>query len=171
MTHNKPLPHEHSPYLGYYIGLVPSENLIEELTLNYQNNTLLLKTLTESQLNYQYSSGKWTIKEILQHLIDTERIFAYRCLRFARQDKTDLCGFEQDNYIAPAKAHLRTLNSLLHEYETVRHASISLINTFDTEMWQQTGTVNNKPVSVRALGYAIAGHEIHHINIIKQRYI
>ena len=123
------------------------------------------------KLTYRYAENKWTIKEILVHIMDDERIYAYRALRIARNDKTPLPGFEQDDYVPFSKANQRSLASILREYKTVRQATVSLFTSFNMEDLLRIGTANDHPVSVRALAWHIAGHELHHLNIIKERYL
>jgi len=120
---------------------------------------------------YRYAEGKWTIREILIHLIDMERIYGYRMLRFARNDQTILPGFDADKYILLSNANARDISDLLNELEAVRYSTIALLNGFTDEALLQTGIMNGHPVSVRALVYHIAGHELHHMDIIKKRYL
>jgi len=130
-----------------------------------------MKSIPEDKLYYRYDEGKWTIKEILVHIIDDERIYAYRALRFARKDSTELAGFDQENYAVNSGANKRSIESILHEFETVRKATISLFESFTDEALTSSGIANGNKVSVRALGYHIAGHEKHHVNIIRERYL
>ena len=120
---------------------------------------------------FRYAEGKWTIKDIILHLIDAERIFAYRALRIARNDNTALPGFEENDYVVAANANNREYESLLAEYETVRNATISLFETFSSEDLLRLGTASNNSVSVRAIGYIMLGHELHHKNVILERYL
>jgi uncharacterized damage-inducible protein DinB len=115
--------------------------------------------------------GKWSIKEIMVHITDDERIYGYRALRFARNDHTPLPGFEQDGYIAFAGANNRSITDIMEEYEAVRRSTIALFNGLDEEALRRSGVANDSKVTVRALGYHIAGHEMHHINIIKEQYL
>ena len=120
---------------------------------------------------FRYAENKWTIKEILVHIMDDERIFMYRALRIARNDKTPLPGFEQDDYVPYSRANERSLANIFREYKTVRNATLSLFNSLSKEDLMRVGTANNHHVNVRALAYHIAGHELHHLNIIKERYL
>ena len=120
---------------------------------------------------FRYAEGKWTIKDIILHLIDAERIFAYRALRIARNDKTALPGFEENDYVVTANANNREYESLFTEYETVRNATISLFKTFTSEDFLRLGTASNNSISVRAIGYITLGHELHHKNVILERYL
>jgi uncharacterized damage-inducible protein DinB len=127
--------------------------------------------LPEEKLTYRYVEKKWTIKEILVHIMDDERIFAYRALRIARNDKTPLPGFEQEDYVPYSRANERSLASIFKEFKTIRNATLSLFRSLKKDDFLRTGIANNHPVSVRALAYHIAGHELHHINVIKERYL
>jgi uncharacterized damage-inducible protein DinB len=127
--------------------------------------------LPEEKLLFKYAEGKWTIKEVLVHIIDDERIYAYRALRFARNDKTELPGFEQDPYAYYSYANQRTAESIVEEYEAVRLSTIALFNNLSDDAIARSGVANKNEVTVRALGYHIAGHELHHLNIIKTRYL
>jgi len=120
--------------------------------------------------NKVYETGKWTVKDILQHLIDCERIFCYRALRIARNDKTPLPGFEENEYIPVAKTERRTIDELLIELESVRRTCILLFNSFDDEMLHRAGMCSGKDISVLAIGFTIAGHMLHHVNVIKEKY-
>ena len=122
-------------------------------------------------MNYKYAEDKWTIKDMLLHIIDAERVFAYRALRFARADKTNLPGFEHDDYVVVANANGRIKASLLNEYNAQRESTIQLFSNFKDEMLMQIGVASGNPMSVRALGFVTAGHETHHCNIIKERYL
>jgi len=122
-------------------------------------------------LEYRYADGKWTIKEIIQHLMDAERIFTYRALRIARKDQTPLPGFEQDDYVLPSQANKRSMEDLLNEFKAIKMATVSLYDSFSEEMLMELGTASNNPISVRAIGFIIMGHEIHHCDVIKDRYL
>lgn len=165
-------PSEHHPNYGHYIGLVPKDQtLIQALHSGKEETIQFFESLDATKENFRYAEGKWTPKEILLHLIDAERVFAYRALRFARKDDTPLTGFEQDDYIRPSKAYGRSIASLLSEYKSVRAASITLFDTMDEEMLKSTGVASNTALSARAAGFIIAGHDRSHIAIIKDRYL
>lgn len=168
----KPQAGEYAPYTIMYIGLLPDDGLVlKHLQDNLQATKNLILSLPAEKLAYRYAEGKWTIKEILVHLSDDERIYAYRALRFARNDKTELPGFEQDDYARYSGANERSLDDILEELTTVRSATISLFNSFDNEALLRAGVANGHIMSVRAAAFHIAGHELHHINIIKARYL
>jgi uncharacterized damage-inducible protein DinB len=168
----KPTPAEFPPYAAMYIDLVPTEgNLLIQLEKNFETVKELICSLPGEKLYFRYAPGKWTIKEILVHIIDDERIYAYRALRFARRDQTELPGFEQDDYAVSSKANERDLDNIFEEYEAVRRSTISLFNGLPPESLTRKGTANNHVASVRALAWHIAGHELHHLAIIKEKYL
>src|SRR5215212_2763653 len=160
---------EFPAYAIMYIKLVPSDQLLlKHLKNNFEITKAFISSLPEQKLQYQYAPGKWTIKEILVHIIDDERIYAYRAMCFARNEKTELPGFEQDDYVEHSGANERSLSSIFEEYEAVRNSTIALFNGLPEEAFTRTGIANGNKASVRALAYHIAGHEMHHINIIKE---
>jgi uncharacterized damage-inducible protein DinB len=168
----KPKEGEYPAYAGMYIKLVADDGLLlKHLADNFEKVKNFILTLPEEKLLYRYSDNKWTIKEILVHIIDGERIYAYRALCFARNEKTNLPGFEQDDYVAFSNANDRSIENILHEYGAVRHATIALFEGLDETALLREGVANNNKATVRALGYDIAGHELHHLNIIKERYV
>lgn len=168
----KPREGEYAPYAIMYIGLLPDDGLVlKHLKENYNRTRDFILSLPEEKLTYRYAEGKWTIKEILLHLSDDERIYAYRALRFARNDATELPGFEQEGYAAASGANARSVRSLLREFATVRSATLSLFAGLDDGALLRAGVANGQVMSVRAAAYHIAGHELHHINIVKERYL
>lgn len=168
----RPSANEYHEYFKRYIDRIPPEgDLLQLLESDFRETEKFIQSLSDEQLNYRYAPGKWSIKEIINHLTDGERVFAYRAMRISRKDQTDLPGFDENLYVPNAKASTRTIASLLSEFSAVRRASIELFKNFDDEMLAQTGTANKNPVSVRALGFIIAGHELHHMNVIKERYL
>ena len=163
---------EFAPFYANYIAKANSNTSIIDGLI--QQSTIVsefLKSIPSSKLNYRYSENKWTIKDIILHLIDAERIFSYRALRIARGDKTELQGFEEDDYVIEANAGERSLSSLLEEYKMVRNATICLFKSFNNEQMLRIGTASNSSISVRAIGIIIQGHEKHHLEIIKERYL
>jgi hypothetical protein len=168
---NRPDATEYAPYYGKYISLVADKDILTLLSRQLDETLALLGSINESQAGYRYAPDKWSIKELVGHLIDTERIFAYRALRFARNDKTPLQGFEQDDYIRGASFDDCALNDLASEFEHVRRSSLSLFNHLSEEAWKRRGTASDSEVSVRALAYIIAGHELHHMEILRSRYL
>ncbi len=164
--------HNFAEYFNHYINLVKdNDNLIDVLENTHIKTNELLDLITEDQGDYAYNEGKWTIKELLIHLIDTERIFCNRALRFARNDKTDLPGYDHDNYIQFSNAKDRTICDIQKEIDLVRASTIALFDSFSEEMLEREGTANGNKLTVLAIGYIIGGHEAHHINILKERYL
>ena len=161
---------EYSEYYGYYISLNATDNLILNLENQLETTSNFFKSIPADKLEFQYEVGKWTPKDILQHIIDSERIFAYRALRFARFDTINLPGYDENDYADVANANSRTIEDLIEEYKIVKLATIHLFKSFSDKMLLNIGQANNAPASVRAIGFIITGHEIHHINIIKARY-
>ncbi len=161
---------EYNPFYQTYINKTTDFTLKLGLPANFEKVLYFLNCIPQEKHEYRYSPEKWTIKEVVQHMMDTERIFAYRALRIARQDKTPLPGFDQDEYVSPSKANKRTFESLLSEYKSIRYSTDTLFNSFDDEMLVARGTASNSPISVRALGFIIMGHENHHCEVMKERY-
>jgi len=164
-------PNEYAPFYSNYINVVGDVDLFEVLETSANEFLNTLKNLPEDKFNYSYAEGKWTIKELLQHIIDAERVFNYRALRFARNDSTNLAGFDEDWFVDNSNGDDREVNELLDEITTVRKATIALFKSFKQEMLFMKGTADNCEISVRAIGFIIAGHQIHHHNIIKERYL
>ena len=163
---------EYNAFYRNYLELVSHDfDLIDALKNGKEKNLTFYKSIPEDKWHYAYDSGKWTILEVLQHVIDTERIFSYRALRIGRGDKTPLPGFEQDDYIKPSNANERTMHSLIDEYGLVREGTISLFSGFNAEALIETGTASDSALSTRAAGFIICGHEIHHANLIETRYL
>ena len=167
----RPEPNEFAPYYGPYIAQVPDGDIATTLTRQFDATRTLLSSLPEERGIYAYAPGKWSIKQLLGHVADSERVFAYRALRIGRNDKTPLPGYEQDDYVACGNFNARSLSSLLEEYTAVRNASVQLFTHFTEEEWNRRGTANNNEVTVRALAYIIAGHELHHAGILRTRYL
>ena len=169
--HPRPTSGEYAPSYERYISLVPEGEIVATLEQQLDSTLALLGTIEESKANSRYAPEKWSIKELVGHLIDSERIFAYRALRFARNDQTPLSGFEQDDYVRDAKFDNRQLVELVSEFECVRKANISLFRSLSAEEFTRHGAANDVDVTVRALVYIIAGHEAHHIQVLKTRYL
>ena len=167
---SRPAPEEFAPYYGRYISLVPDSEILALLSQQANETLNLLKSRTESDGNFRYAPDKWTVKEMLGHLTDSERVFAYRALRIARGDQTPMEGFEQDDWVRDGLFDHRSLADLMEEFRSVRAATLSLFQNFSDEAWTRTGTANKNTVSVRALAYIIAGHELHHRRILQEKY-
>lgn len=155
----------------HYVDNVKDQDMMEALKDSNREFLALIKSLPEEKGTYAYAPGKWTIKEMLCHMQDAERIFAYRALRFARNDSTALPGFDENAYAPEANAHSRTLAQLVRELETLRQTTIDLFAAFTPDMLQRKGKASDKEVSVLNLGYIISGHETHHRNVLIERYL
>lgn len=167
----KPDAGEYAPYAIMYIGLLPDDGrVLEHLQKGFKATAALVRSLPDERLGYRYAEGKWTVKEIVAHLSDDERIYAYRALRFARGDETELPGFDQNDYTPLSGANERSIEDLLKELETVRKATISLFRGLPSEALTRSGVANGHRMSVRAAAYHIAGHELHHARIIREKY-
>ncbi len=162
---------EYAPYYGKYISLVPDGDILNTLREQLEETLGVLGSIPESQADYRYASDKWSIKEVIGHLADSERIFAYRALRIARNDKTPLPGFEQNDYVENADLAHRQLADLAEEFKDIRQASLHLFRSLSEEAWARRGTASEVEVSVRALAYIIAGHELHHLQVLRSRYL
>lgn len=167
----RPEAHEYAPFYAGYIQLVAEGDLLQLLESQQAATIKLLSGIAEDKAGYRYAPGKWSLKEVLGHMLDTERIMSYRALSFARGEQGQLPGFDQDEYVGHAGFDARPLESLLAEYATVRQATLSLLRSFSDEAWSRRGIMNNNRVTVRALGYVIAGHELHHLNVIRSHYL
>ena len=167
----RPEPTEYAPYYGRYITLVPDGPIVEVLRDQIKETLHLLRALPESRGEHRYGPDKWSIKELVGHVIDGERVFAYRALRFGRNDPTELPGFDENLYAPAGGFGARTLASLVDELETVRRATVYLFEGFPPEAWSRRGVASENPVTVRGLAYIIAGHERHHRSILAERYL
>jgi hypothetical protein len=167
----RPASDEHSPYYGGYIDQVPEGDILTLLAEQIERTTALLEGLTDEQALFRPTPTDWSVKEVVCHVSDSERIFAYRALRIARGDTTPLPGFDQEPYVAAAEADVRPLADLLAEFGTVRTATLWLFRSLPSSAWLRRGTASEAPVSVRALAYIIAGHENHHVRSLKTEYL
>ena len=169
---DKPAEGEYPAYAHIYIDLLPNDGLIlKHLQENVKATQQLVAAIPEARLLHRYAEGKWTIKEILQHVVDDECIYLYRALRFARNDATELPGFDQDHYARYSGANQREVGDILHEFGLLRQLTVAFFNSLDDAALTRSGVADGKRVSVRALAYHIAGHELRHRNIIKERYL
>jgi uncharacterized damage-inducible protein DinB len=172
----RPQPGESAPYYDRYISLVPpnetaGHNVLTTLEDQRRQMLLLLSGRTEADGDLRYALDKWSLKEVLGHINDTERIMSYRALRISRGDTTPMEGFEQDDYVRNGPFARRTLADLIEDYIAVRRATISLFRNLDDSAWTRRGIANKNEVTVRALVYIIAGHELHHRGIIDEKYL
>jgi uncharacterized damage-inducible protein DinB len=171
VTATQPDATEYAPYYGKYISLVPAGEMVATLSRQLDNTLALLGGLSEAQADSRYAPDKWSIKEVVGHILDTERIFGHRAFRFARNDRTPLPGFEQDDYVRAANFGQRPLADLAGEFEHVRRSNLYLFRSLDDEAWLRRGVASDNEVSVRALAYIIAGHETHHMQLVQSRYL
>jgi uncharacterized damage-inducible protein DinB len=166
----KPIKGTYPEYFDNYIPLVNEDSVVEALKNNWANTSKLLSQLNADKENYAYAPGKWTVKQVICHLSDTERIFAYRALRFARKDQQTLASFDENSYAANAQLDHRKLKYLIQEFETVRMATISLFAGFTEDDLQSSGSTAIGQSTVLALGFAICGHAAHHLHVLRERY-
>jgi len=171
LTSSRPEPSEHAPYYGKYIALVPENDAIAALENQITDALVVLRTIPEAKGSHRYAPGKWTIKEVLGHLADGERVFSYRALRFGRTDQTELPGFDENIYVPAGNFNDRPLAVLIDDWQIVRASTISLFRGFDSAAWTRDGIANDDRMSVRALAYVIAGHGRHHMEILRSRYL
>jgi hypothetical protein len=154
-----------------YINALQEDELQDALANNTRRFRKLLKQIPHKKINYAYAEGKWTIKELLQHIIDSERVFIYRALTFARRDPAPLPGFDENNWAITAKAPKRKWNELVDEFKSLRTANEIFLNALDDDQLLQTGSANNSTISVAGLAFVCAGHVAHHMRIIRERYL
>jgi uncharacterized damage-inducible protein DinB len=166
----RPEPGEYNPYYERYISLVPEGDILHTLESQRRQMLLLLSGRDDADGNFRYAPGKWSASEVLGHVCDTERIFAYRALRIARGDQTPIEGFEQDDYVKNGPFAREPLSEIIEDYIAVRRATLTLLRNLDETAWMRKGIANQKEITVRALGYLIAGHELHHRRILEEKY-
>lgn len=170
VTKRRPSSNEYASFYGTYVGKVEGNDFLAKLKEQKASTISFLEKLPEEKWDYKYGEDKWSIKELLIHMIDTERIFSYRALRISRNDRTPIEGFEQDDYVPYSQAGQRSAASILAEYEAVRNSTIHLFQNFTDENMNRIGTASGASISVRALGFITTGHEVHHMQILKERY-
>lgn len=162
---------EFEKYIQRYLDLVPSENWIEELKISGNQTLEIYENLSEEQANYAYAQGKWSLKTLLQHLIDCEKVYNYRALRFSRKDQSLVSGFDENSWADCSYVENRTLKSLIKEFKLIRKLSIKFFKNLPEEALQLSGKVNGNDIKVITYGKLTIGHNIHHLNIIKERYL
>jgi len=167
----RPSAEEYAPYYGKYVELVPGGDLLETMGHQLDDVWQFFATLPEAKGDHAYAPGKWTIRELLGHVIDTERIFAYRALRIARGDQTPLAGFDENSYAPESLASKRKLVDLAEELALVRRSNLALLKTLTPEVAARMGTASGHPVSVRAIAWIMTGHLLHHTLIVRERYL
>lgn len=167
----RPTADEHSPYFGTYISQAPGDDALPLLTRQIDETVALLNGVPEDRWTYRYAPGKWSLAEVVGHLSDTERIFAYRALCFARKDPTPLPGFQENDYAPASGHHARSLPDLTAELQAVRQASLALFRGLTDEAVGRRGVANGVEISVRAIAWILAGHERHHLGVVRERYL
>lgn len=162
---------EFAPFYAGYVSAVPDGDIVNILRTGGDEWQTVLATLTEARADHRYAQGKWSIRQLIGHVSDAERIFSYRALRIARGDQTPLAPFDEDAYAETAGSDRRTLSALAAELRVVREATVALFNSLPDDAWTRTGSASGKTVSVRALAYISAGHAQHHLKILRERYL
>ncbi len=168
---NRPAPTEYADYYAGYVGGVPDGEILTLMQSELDRTSSLLRGLTPGQASHRYGEGKWSVKEVVGHIIDAERMFGYRAHCFARQDPAPLPGFDQEDYAKSSNAADRPLAELVDELNAVRQSNIALFRSLDDAMWSHRGIGSDCEFTVRALAYIIVGHEIHHRSVIEERYL
>lgn len=166
----RPSKDEYNAYYERYVGLVPEGKICDILGQSEKDTSELFSKLTEDQGNYRYAPGKWSLKEVLGHITDNERIMSYRLLRIARGDQTPLSSYDQDSLMSGASFDAWSLPELLEDYMAVRRATLTLLRGLSEEAWSRKGIVNGSESTPAAWAYIIAGHELHHLNVIREKY-
>jgi hypothetical protein len=166
----RPARDEHAPYYATYIDHVPDGDVVGTLGRQFDGTISLLRSVSEANAGRRYAEGKWSVREVIGHLTDAERVFSYRAMRFARHDSTPLPSFDENAFVANASFDARTMASLCDEWEAVRHATVHFFRSLAPDEWHRSGTASNARMSVRALAWVIAGHELHHLGVLRSRY-
>ncbi|MFS0779481.1 DinB family protein [Neobacillus sp. 3P2-tot-E-2] len=167
----RPEKNEYPDYYVPYVDLVPESDLVELLKVNLEKTVSLFEGISEEVSLKSYAPGKWSIKEVLGHITDTERIMSYRLLRVGRGDQTPLAGFEENQYVQAAQTNNLSVKTILEDFKAVRNATITLIQNLPTEAWENKGNANGMEITTRSIAYIIAGHQMHHCKIIEERYL
>jgi hypothetical protein len=171
MLTTRPDPSEYNPYSQTYIGKMPDGNIVETLRRQIGDSMSVLEALPADRVDFRYAPGKWTLRQVVAHLVDTEWVFTARALHFARKVDGKLPGVEQEDMIAATNMDLRPLDGLLTEWRHLREAGAMLFSTFDEDTMSRTGIASGNPFSVRSFPWIIAGHERHHLGVIRERYL
>jgi len=166
----RPQAGEYAPYYERYISLIQDDDILSTLDRQRGQMVQMLCGLSEADGDFRYAAEKWNVKEVLGHVCDTERVFAYRALRIARGDATPMEGFEQDDYVKNGPFARHPIAEVIEDYIAVRRATISLLRSLEEPAWSRRGIANKNEVTVRALAYTIAGHELHHRRILEEKY-
>ena len=167
----KPDTTEYAPYYSGYVSQVPDGDILEILRTQLDDTLALFNSITEERGDYRYAPDKWSVKELIGHINDGERIFSYRAMRFGRGDQTELASFDQNTYVPNYKLDTISLRDLADEFESVRRSTIHLLKNFDEAAWSRRGVASSNEFSVRALAHIMAGHVNHHLNVLRERYL
>jgi len=171
LTINRPTREEYPDYYQVYMDQLPEGDLLYLLERQSVDLQHMFKHIDDRRAEESYEAGKWTIKELLQHMIDSERVFAYRALCISRAEEASLPGFDENKYAYNSMANIRLIKDMLEEYDYLRRSNILMIRSFTSEMLDTYGTANGKPVTVRGIIHVLAAHELHHMNILQERYL
>ena len=166
----RPQPTEHAPYFSRYIDLVPESDILAALESQMDATAAVLKSVGEERSGYRYADGKWTIKQVIGHVSDAERIFAYRALAIARGEKNPLPGFDEDTYVRQGEFDAWRYTDLVDALLIVRRSNVLMLRNLTPDAWDRRGVANDSPATVRALAYSMLGHERHHLNVLRERY-
>ncbi len=167
----RPDPKEYSEYYHKYVGQVPKGDILDILDRQADLLGRFFAEISEEKSRYRYEKNKWSIKEVVGHLLDVERVFAYRAFRFSRGDRTELSGFDENSYVPNGNYDAHDLTELVEEFYLLRKATVSMFRGFDKKMWGLSGRANGADMSVRAVAWILAGHLIHHMKVIQSRYL
>jgi hypothetical protein len=170
-TIGRPDASEFAPYYSRYVDLIRGDDIIKTLSAQIDRTVWLLRSLSDSKADFRYAPDKWNVKEVVGHMSDTERVFAYRALSFARNDKATLPGMEQDDWVRASSSGTQQLAELVSEFECVRRSNLYFFQHLSPDAWMRRGTASGREFTVRAIAYIIAGHEQHHIQILQSRYL
>jgi hypothetical protein len=162
---------EYAPYYGRYVDLVQKNNILQVLSAQIENSVWYLRTISDSKGDHRYAPDKWSIKEVIGHMVDTERVFAYRALSMARSDPARLPGFEQDNWVRAAGFGSQKVAEVISEFECVRRSNLYFFQHLNEDAWMCRGIASNREFTVRAIAYIIAGHELHHVKVLQTKYL
>lgn len=167
----RPRQDEHAPYYARYINLVPEDDIVAALEGQGRETAALLSLVGDEKASFRYAPDKWSVKQVIGHVTDAERVFAYRAMSIGRGERKPLPGFEEKDYVANASFDDRGLADLVDDLTSARRATLSLLRGFSGEAWRRVGTASDATVSVRALAYMILGHERHHLAVLRERYL
>lgn len=170
LRHERPDATEHAPYYGKYIAQVNGGDVVDTLRTQGTESHRWIATLSDAQGAHRYAPDKWSVRQVIGHLMDAERIFVYRALRFARQDATPLAGFDENAFVANAAFDDRSMASLVNEWRAVRDGTVAFFDALNEDEWTRRGSANGQEVTVRALAWIVAGHEVHHRALLRDRY-